>query len=263
MQLGCKDCVNLAFNHFLRLVFLHFSRIALIFVPMLLPYLEKDRLEAGCDEAGRGCLAGPVYAACVVLPLNIDEILERDRKLIAQGKLKIEQSLVALNDSKQLTEKQRYALRPIIERDALAWAVGICDNHEIDRMNILKASIEAMHRAVNGVMEQLKAAEGEPMNISQLLIDGNKFRPYPGIPHQTIVKGDGKMMSIAAASILAKTYRDDKMVELDKEFPHYGWAVNKGYPTKAHRVGIAQYGATPYHRMSFTLLPPAQLEIEF
>lgn len=246
---------------------------------MLLPYLEKGRLEAGCDEAGRGCLAGPVYAAAVVLPLNIDEILERDRKLIAQGKLKIEESLVALNDSKQLTEKQRYALRPVIEREALAWAVGICDNHEIDRMNILKASIEAMHRAVRKVSEGFNGFQGskgfkfqvsggkglkpETLSISMLLIDGNKFSPYPGIPHQTIVKGDGKMMSIAAASILAKTYRDDKMVELDKEYPQYGWAVNKGYPTKAHRAGIAQYGPTPYHRMSFTLLPPTQLEIEF
>lgn len=222
---------------------------------MLLPFLEKGRLEAGCDEAGRGCLAGPVFAACVVLPLNIDEILKRDRKLIDQGKLKIEESLVALNDSKKLTEKQRYALRPVIEREALAWAVGICDNHEIDRLNILKASIEAMHRAVNGISMSKE--------IDMLLIDGNKFSPYPGIPHQTIVKGDGKMMSIAAASILAKTYRDDCMVELDKEYPHYAWAINKGYPTKAHRAAIAQYGPTPYHRMSFTLLPPTQLEIKF
>ena len=231
---------------------------------MLLPYLEKGRLEAGCDEAGRGCLAGPVYAAAVVLPLNIDEILERDRKLIAKGELKLEESLVALNDSKQLTEKQRYALRPVIEREALAWAVGICDNHEIDRMNILKASIEAMHRAVGKLKEFERFEKFEGFEkLEMLLIDGNKFSPYPGIPHQTIVKGDGKMMSIAAASILAKTYRDDKMVELDKEYPQYGWAVNKGYPTKAHRAGIAQYGPTPYHRMSFTLLPPTQLEIEF
>lgn len=231
---------------------------------MLLPYLEKGRLEAGCDEAGRGCLAGPVYAAAVVLPLNIDEILDRDRKLIAKGELKLEESLVALNDSKQLTEKQRYALRPVIEREALAWAVGICDNHEIDRMNILKASIEAMHRAVGKLKEFERFEKFEGFEkLEMLLIDGNKFSPYPGIPHQTIVKGDGKMMSIAAASILAKTYRDDKMVELDKEYPQYGWAVNKGYPTKAHRAGIAQYGPTPYHRMSFTLLPPTQLEIEF
>lgn len=222
---------------------------------MLLPYLEKGRREAGCDEAGRGCLAGPVFAACVVLPLNIDEILKRDRKLIDQGKLKIEESLVVLNDSKKLTEKQRYALRPVIEREALAWAVGICDNHEIDSLNILKASIEAMHRAVNGISMSKE--------IDMLLIDGNKFSPYPGIPHQTIVKGDGKMMSIAAASILAKTYRDDCMVELDKEYPHYAWAINKGYPTKAHRAAITQYGPTPYHRMSFTLLPPTQLEIKF
>lgn len=231
---------------------------------MLLPYLEKGRLEAGCDEAGRGCLAGPVYAAAVVLPLNIDEILERDRKLIAKGELKLEESLVALNDSKQLTEKQRYALRPVIEREALAWAVGICDNHEIDRMNILKASIEAMHRAVGKLKEFERFEKFEGFEkLEMLLIDGNKFSPYPGIPHQTIVKGDGRMMSIAAASILAKTYRDDKMVELDKEYPQYCWAVNKGYPTKAHRAGIAQYGPTPYHRMSFTLLPPTQLEIEF
>lgn len=231
---------------------------------MLLPYLEKGRLEAGCDEAGRGCLAGPVYAAAVVLPLNIDEILEHDRKLIAKGELKLEESLVALNDSKQLTEKQRYALRPVIEREALAWAVGICDNHEIDRMNILKASIEAMHRAVGKLKEFERFEKFEGFEkLEMLLIDGNKFSPYPGIPHQTIVKGDGKMMSIAAASILAKTYRDDKMVELDKEYPQYGWTVNKGYPTKAHRAGIAQYGPTPYHRMSFTLLPPTQLEIEF
>lgn len=232
---------------------------------MLLPYLEKGRIEAGCDEAGRGCLAGPVYAACVVLPLNIDEILTRDRELIAQGKLKIEESLVALNDSKQLTERQRYALRPVIERQALAWAVGICDNKEIDRMNILRASIEAMHRAINSTRERLEKAGGQqrPMDIELLLIDGNRFMPYQGIAHQTIVKGDGKMMAIAAASILAKTYRDDKMIELDQEFPQYGWAINKGYPTKTHRAGIAQYGPTPYHRMSFTLLPPAQLEIDF
>ena len=235
---------------------------------MLLPYLQKGRIEAGCDEAGRGCLAGPVYAAAVVLPPNIDEILERDRQRIAEGTLRLEESLVALNDSKQLTEKQRYALRPVIEREALAWAVGICDNQEIDKLNILRASIEAMHRAVRGIrFEKVEGFEGlrggERVKPEFLLIDGNKFSPFEDIPHQTIVKGDGKMMAIAAASILAKTYRDDKMVELDKEYPQYGWAVNKGYPTKAHRAGIAQYGATPYHRMSFTLLPPTQLEIGF
>ena len=233
---------------------------------MLLPYLQKGRLEAGCDEAGRGCLAGPVYAAAVVLPPNIDEILKRDRQRIADGTLRLEESLVALNDSKQLTEKQRYALRPVIEREALAWAVGICDNQEIDKINILRASIEAMHRAVRGIrFEKFEGFEGlrggERVKPEFLLIDGNKFSPFEEIPHQTIVKGDGKMMAIAAASILAKTYRDDKMVELDKEYPQYGWAVNKGYPTKAHRAGIAQYGPTPYHRMSFTLLPPTQLEI--
>ncbi len=235
---------------------------------MLLPYLQKGRIEAGCDEAGRGCLAGPVYAAAVVLPPNIDEILERDRQRIAEGTLRMEESLVALNDSKQLTEKQRYALRPVIERDALAWAVGICDNGEIDKLNILRASIEAMHRAVRGIrFEKFEGFEGlrggERVKPEFLLIDGNKFSPFEDIPHQTIVKGDGKMMAIAAASILAKTYRDDKMVELDKEYPQYGWAVNKGYPTKAHRAGIAQYGPTPYHRMSFSLLPPTQLEIGF
>lgn len=235
---------------------------------MLLPYLQKGRIEAGCDEAGRGCLAGPVYAAAVVLPPNIDEILKRDRQRIAEGTLRMEESLVALNDSKQLTEKQRYALRPVIERDALAWAVGICDNQEIDKLNILRASIEAMHRAVRGIrFEKFEGFEGlrggERVKPEFLLIDGNKFSPFEDIPHQTIVKGDGKMMAIAAASILAKTYRDDKMVELDKEYPQYGWAVNKGYPTKAHRAGIAQYGPTPYHRMSFSLLPPTQLEIGF
>lgn len=235
---------------------------------MLLPYLQKGRIEAGCDEAGRGCLAGPVFAAAVVLPPNIDEILERDRQRIAEGTLRMEESLVALNDSKQLTEKQRYALRPVIERDALAWAVGICDNGEIDKLNILRASIEAMHRAVRGIrFEKFEGFEGlrggERVKPEFLLIDGNKFSPFEDIPHQTIVKGDGKMMAIAAASILAKTYRDDKMVELDKEYPQYGWAVNKGYPTKAHRAGIAQYGPTPYHRMSFSLLPPTQLEIGF
>ncbi len=247
---------------------------------MLLPYLQKGRIEAGCDEAGRGCLAGPVYAAAVVLPPDIDEMLERDRQRIAEGTIRLEESLVALNDSKQLTEKQRYALRPVIEREALAWAVGVCDNQEIDKLNILRASIQAMHRAVRGLggvgrfegFEEFERFEGEKFEGLRggkyvrpefLLIDGNRFSPFEDIPHQTIVKGDGKMMAIAAASILAKTYRDDKMVELDKEYPNYGWAVNKGYPTKMHRAGIAQYGPTPYHRMSFTLLPPTQLEIEF
>lgn len=223
---------------------------------MLSPYLQKGRLEVGCDEAGRGCLAGPVYAAAVVLPLDIEE-------RIARG----DSGLALLNDSKQLTERQRYALRPIIEREALAWAVGVCDNHEIDRMNILRASIEAMHRAVRG----LAAGEGDgwlrggqQLRPEFLLIDGNRFYPFEDVPHQTIVKGDGKMMSIAAASILAKTYRDDVMDRLHEEYPHYAWNVNKGYPTKAHRQGIAQHGVTPYHRMSYQLLPAAeQLELKF
>ncbi len=209
---------------------------------MLLPYLQAGRLEAGCDEAGRGCLAGPVFAAAVILPLDIEE-------RIARG----ESGLSLLNDSKQLTEKQRYQLRPIIEKEALAWAVGVCTHEEIDRLNILKASIEAMHRAVRD------------LNVRPefLLIDGNRFYPFEDLPHQTIVKGDGKMMSIAAASILAKTYRDDFMVKLHEEYPYYDWKTNKGYPTKKHRAGIALHGASPYHRTSFTLLrEPQQLEIK-
>lgn len=210
---------------------------------MLLPYLQAGRLEAGCDEAGRGCLAGPVFAAAVILPPDIDQ-------RIARG----ESGLSLLNDSKQLTERQRYQLRPIIEKEALAWAVGVCTHEEIDRLNILRASIEAMHRAVRGLAPK----------PDFLLIDGNRFTPYPGIPHQTIVKGDGKMMAIAAASILAKTYRDDFMVRLHDEFPYYDWKTNKGYPTKKHRAGIAAHGPSPYHRMSFTLLPQdPQLEIKF
>ena len=197
---------------------------------MLLPYLEARRIEAGCDEAGRGCLAGPVFAAAVILPETFQNEL--------------------LNDSKQLTEKRRYALRPIIEQEALAWAVGIVTPEEIDRINILKASFLAMHRAV----DQLK------VRPQHLLIDGNRFTPYPEVPHTTIVKGDGTYMSIAAASILAKTYRDDYMNQLDEQFPVYHWKENKGYPTKAHREAIRQFGITPHHRKSFTLLPQ-QLEL--
>ena len=197
---------------------------------MLLPYLEVHRIEAGCDEAGRGCLAGPVFAAAVILPETFQNEL--------------------LNDSKQLTEKRRYALRPIIEQEALAWAVGIVTPEEIDRINILKASFLAMHRAV----DQLK------VRPQHLLIDGNRFTPYPDVPHTTIVKGDGTYMSIAAASILAKTYRDDYMNQLDEQFPVYHWKENKGYPTKAHREAIRQFGITPHHRKSFTLLPQ-QLEL--
>lgn len=199
---------------------------------MLLPYLNKGVIEAGCDEAGRGCLAGPVFAAAVILPEDFQNEL--------------------LNDSKQLNEKQRYELRPIIEKEALAWAVGIVDNNEIDKINILRASIEAMHRAVRSLKIRPEA----------LLIDGNRFYPFEDIPHTTIVKGDGKMMSIAAASVLAKTYRDDYMIQIDKEFPQYNWKVNKGYPTKEHRAAISSHGASKYHRMTFRLLPePIQLEL--
>ena len=192
--------------------------------------MEAGRIEAGCDEAGRGCLAGAVYAAAVILPPDFhnDE----------------------LNDSKQLSERRRYALRPIIEAEAVAWAVGVVTPEEIDRINILKASFLAMHRAI----EQLK------VRPEHLLIDGNRFTPYPGIGHTTVVKGDGKYLSIAAASVLAKTYRDDYMNRLATEYPEYAWNVNKGYPTKAHREAIRQYGITPYHRKTFRLLPQ-QLEL--
>lgn len=196
---------------------------------MLLPYFDKTRIEAGCDEAGRGCLAGAVYAAAVILPPDYHN--------------------EALNDSKQLTEKQRDTLRPIIEKDAVAWAVGIVTSREIDRMNILRASFLAMHRAI----AQLKVVP------QHLLIDGNRFYPYTGIPHTTIVKGDGKYLSIAAASILAKTHRDEYMNKLHDEYPDYLWNENKGYPTQAHRDAIQQHGITPYHRKSFTLLPLPQL----
>lgn len=191
---------------------------------MLLPYMNSGVVEAGCDEAGRGCLAGAVYAAAVVLPPDFRNEL--------------------LNDSKKLTEKQRYALRPLIEEAALAWAVGIVTPQEIDRINILNASFLAMHRAI----EQLRVTP------QHLLIDGNRFKPYPSIAHTCVVKGDGKYEAIAAASILAKTYRDDYMNELHEKYPMYDWKSNKGYPTKAHRAAIAQYGPSPYHRLSFQLL---------
>ena len=198
---------------------------------MLLPYLNKDLIEAGCDEAGRGCLAGAVYAAAVILPKNFHNEL--------------------LNDSKQLTERQRYALREVIEREAVAWAVGVVGPTEIDKINILNASILAMHRAVDGLTVRPEA----------LIIDGNRFKPYQNLPHTTVVKGDSKYLSIAAASILAKTYRDDYMNKLHEEFPHYDWKGNKGYPTKKHREGIRLHGTTPYHRMSFNLLGDGQLEL--
>ena len=199
---------------------------------MLLPYLQENRIEAGCDEAGRGCLAGAVYAAAVILPPDFKNEM--------------------LNDSKQLTEKQRYALRCVIEESALAWAVGIVSPEEIDQINILNASFLAMHRAI----DQLK------IRPEHLLIDGNRFNPYPNIPHTTIVKGAGKYLSIAAASILAKTYRDDYMNQLHREYPVYDWDHNKGYPTKKHRAAIAEHGISPYHRKSYNLLGNGQLTLD-
>lgn len=199
---------------------------------MLLPYLQENRIEAGCDEAGRGCLAGAVYAAAVILPPDFKNEM--------------------LNDSKQLTEKQRYALRRVIEESALAWAVGIVSPEEIDQINILNASFLAMHRAI----DQLK------IRPEHLLIDGNRFNPYPDIPHTTIVKGDGKYLSIAAASILAKTYRDDYMNQLHRVYPVYDWDHNKGYPTKKHRAAIAEHGISPYHRKSYNLLGNGQLTLD-
>ena len=203
----------------------------------------KGKVEAGCDEAGRGCLAGSVYAAAVILPEDYQNEL--------------------LNDSKQLTEKKRYQLREIIERDAVAWAVGIVTPEEIDKINILNASILAMHRA----LDQLK------VRPEAIIVDGNRFKPYRQpiansqksivIPHTTIVKGDGKYLSIAAASILAKTYRDDYMNRLAEEYPQYDWLSNKGYPTKKHRDAIRQYGITPYHRKTFNMLGDGQLTLEF
>lgn len=190
---------------------------------MLLPYLHEDLIEAGCDEAGRGCLAGAVYAAAVILPPDF----RNDD----------------LNDSKQLTERCRYALREVIEREAVAWAVGVVTPEEIDQMNILNASFLAMHRAIDGLK----------VRPQHLLIDGNRFRPYHELPHTTIVKGDGKYLSIAAASILAKTYRDDYMNALHREYPLYDWDRNKGYPTPRHREAIRRHGTTPYHRMTFNL----------
>ena len=200
---------------------------------MLKSHYYEGKVEAGCDEAGRGCLAGSVYAAAVILPENYHNDL--------------------LNDSKQLTEKRRYELREIIQRDAVAWAVGIVTPEEIDKINILNASILAMHRA----LDQLK------VRPEAIIVDGNRFKPYSMIPHTTIVKGDGKYLSIAAASILAKTYRDDYMNELAKEYPQYDWLSNKGYPTKKHRDAIRQYGITPYHRKSYNLLGTEELCLDF
>ena len=195
---------------------------------MLASHYYEGKMEAGCDEAGRGCLAGSVYAAAVIFP----EDYQNDE----------------LNDSKQLTDRRRKLLREIIQRDAIAWAVGIVTPEEIDRINILNASILAMHRALDQLQVRPEA----------VIVDGNRFKPYQQLPHTTIVKGDGKYLSIAAASILAKTYRDDYMDELAKEYPQYDWLSNKGYPTKKHREAIRQYGITPYHRKSFNMLGDGQ-----
>lgn len=189
------------------------------------------RNEAGCDEAGRGCLAGSVYAAAVILPDDFHHPL--------------------LNDSKQLTEARREKLRPIIEAEAIAWAVGIVTPEEIDHINILRASILAMHRAIDALSVKPGA----------IIVDGNRFWAYGDIPFQTFVKGDGRFGNIAAASILAKTHRDEYMRNLHEQYPQYGWNVNKGYPTRAHRAAIAEYGPTPYHRMTFRLLDPQQLTL--
>lgn len=200
---------------------------------MLKPHFYEGLIEAGCDEAGRGCLAGSVYAAAVILPADYDNN--------------------ALNDSKKLTEHQRYALREQIMADAVAWAVGVVTPAEIDKINILKASFLAMHRA----LDQLK------VRPEAIIVDGNRFVPYHDLPYTTVVKGDGKYQAIAAASILAKTFRDDYMKELDREYPCYGWAGNKGYPTPKHRQAIREHGVSPYHRMSYNLLGNEELSLDF
>lgn len=198
------------------------------------PHFSPDALaEAGCDEAGRGCLAGPVYAAAVILPPDF--------------------SHPWLNDSKQLTARRRELLRPIIEEQALDWAIGIVDHTEIDAINILQASILAMHRALDGLKR---------LRPDAIAVDGNRFRPYADIPYTTVIHGDARFANIAAASILAKTYRDHEMERLHKLYPLYGWDVNKGYPTAAHRKAIAEHGPSPYHRMTFRLLPQPQLPFD-
>ena len=215
---------------------------------MLTSHYYEGKIEAGCDEAGRGCLAGSVFAAAVILPDGYENPL--------------------LNDSKQLTERRRYELRQQIERDAVSWAVGIVTAEEIDKINILNASILAMHRALDQLTVRPEA----------IIVDGNRFKPYfppltshlspltthqSPLPHTTIVKGDGKYMAIAAASILAKTYRDDYMNELAKQYPQYDWQSNKGYPTKKHRQAIKEFGITPFHRKSYNLLGDGQLSLDF
>lgn len=200
---------------------------------MLKSSYYEGKVEAGCDEAGRGCLAGSVYAAAVILPEGYEN--------------------PDLNDSKQLSAKRRNALREVIKRDALAWAVGIVTPEEIDEINILNASILAMHRALDALKVRPEA----------VIVDGNRFKPYRDLPFTTIVKGDGKYLSIAAASILAKTFRDDYMADLASRYPQYGWDGNKGYPTKAHREAIRMYGMTPFHRRSFNLLGGEELSLDF
>jgi ribonuclease HII len=190
---------------------------------MLKSSLTGNLIEAGCDEAGRGCLAGPVYAAAVIFPPDYTHPW--------------------LNDSKKLTAKQRNILRLLIEKEAVAWAVEPVDHHTIDEINILNASILAMHKAIDKL----------PLKPEMILVDGNRFHPYPGIPHRCIIKGDSLFLSIAAASILAKTYRDEFMQDLALSYPQYGWGANKGYPTKTHRQAIRQFGITDYHRLSYNL----------
>lgn len=203
------------------------------YTTMLKSHYYEGKIEAGCDEAGRGCLAGSVYAAAVILPDDYTNDM--------------------LNDSKQLSERQRYELRKVIERDAVCWAVGVVTPEEIDHINILNASILAMHRALDQLTVRPEA----------VIVDGNRFKPYRQLPCTTIVKGDGKYLSIAAASILAKTYRDDYMNKLAEEYPQYDWHSNKGYPTKKHREAIREYGITPLHRKSYNLLGDGQLSLEF
>lgn len=200
---------------------------------MLAPHYYTDRIEAGCDEAGRGCIAGGVYAAAVILPAGYDN--------------------PGLNDSKKLSAKKRYALREQVERDAVAWAVGVVTPEEIDRINILHASFLAMHRALDQLAVRPEA----------LIIDGNRFDPYHDLPHTCIVHGDARYQAIAAASILAKTYRDDCMESLAVECPGYGWDRNKGYPTREHREAVRRHGMTPYHRKSFNILGDMQLRLDF
>lgn len=198
-----------------------------------MPHYYSNLIEAGCDEAGRGCLAGSVYAAAVILPKDYDNPL--------------------LNDSKKLTEKRRKVLRDQIVRDAVSWSVGVVTPEEIDKINILNASFLAMHRALDQLTIRPEA----------VIVDGNRFNPYHDLPYTTIVKGDGKYQSIAAASILAKTFRDEYMDSLANEYPYYDWQKNKGYPTKAHREGIRDHGPSPYHRMSYNLMGATQLELNF